>query len=392
VGASTEPNRAFTLLGRCPLTRARVGRLRLPRGEVETPVFMPVGTLGTVKALTVGELTQLGARLILANAYHLNVRPGSRVVRELGGLHRFMGWEGSILTDSGGYQVFSLGRHVRIREEGVVFHDPTTGDLVELTPERVIGIQADLGSDISMPLDQPVSYGTDARKTAEATDRSDRWVTESYEAFARSGRAADGALSFAIQQGGFREDLRARSAARLTEVPFDGYAIGGLSFGEPREITRELTRLSAGLLPEARPRYLMGVGMPRDIVEAVADGVDMFDCVLPTRLARHGVAVTSEGTVQLRNARWREAPGPLDGVCTCEACTGYPAAYLAHLVRCKEILGCRLLTIHNIHYYLRLMERVRESIALGTFADLVTEAASWGSGPPSAEGEEEQHA
>ncbi len=383
-------SRAFVLEGRCRETRARLGRLRLPRGEVETPVFMPVGTLATVKALTTDELRGLGAGLILANAYHLSVRPGSGTIARLGGLHRFMHWDRSILTDSGGYQVFSLGSHVRIAEHGVIFHDPTTGDRVELTPRRVIEIQQELGSDISMPLDQPVPYETDRRKSAEAVDRSDRWVTESYAAFAATGRAADGALSFAIQQGGFDEELRARSSARLAEAPFDGYAIGGLSFGEPRPVTRRLVPLCAEMLPESHPRYLMGVGMPADIVEAVADGVDMFDCVLPTRLARHGVAVTAAGTVQLRNARWREEAGPLDPACACEACTAYPAAYLAHLVRSKEILACRLLTLHNVHFYLRLMERIRAAIREGRFAALLAEAAAWTAA--GAADEEDEHA
>ncbi len=377
VARDARSGEGFRLLAACPRTRARRGVLSLPRGAVETPVFMPVGTRATVKAVTTDELRALGARLILGNAYHLHVRPGSDRIGRLGGLHRFMDWDGSILTDSGGYQVFSLASRVQVTEEGVAFNDPTTGETIALTPARVIEIEAALGADVSMPLDQPVAYGASLEATRDATERSDRWVASALEEFARLGRDREGALLFAIQQGGFDERLRAESAARLGELPFHGYAIGGLSFGEPREITRRLVRFSAEALPADRPRYLMGVGTPRDIVEAVSDGVDMFDCVLPTRLARHGAVYTSRGLVHLRNARWCDDPGPLDPECSCEACTRYPAAYLSHLVRAKEILGCRLLAIHNLHFYLRLMERVRAAIADGTFPEVIAAAERW---------------
>jgi len=360
-------DRVFRIHARCPRTRARAGVLNLPRGPVETPVFMPVGTLGTVKALTAGELEALGAGLILANAYHLHVRPGSEVIERLGGLHRFMAWHRPILTDSGGYQVFSLRNRARVTEDGVTINDPCTGELAELSPEGVIEIEERLGSDIMMPLDQPVPYGTGAARTAEATARSDRWAARACVERERRGLTPPDRLLLGIQQGGFSEELRLDSARRVGELPFDGYAVGGLSFGEPPEVMRRLSRLSGDALPDDRPRYLMGVGLPLDIVRAVADGMDMFDCVLPTRLARHGVAFVADVPVQLRHSRWREENAPLDPACACEACALYPAAYLAHLVRAKEILGCRLLSLHNVHYYLRLMERIRSAIAAGTF-------------------------
>jgi len=362
---------AFEVGGTCSRTAARAGTLRLPRGDVPTPVFMPVGTLGTVKAVTVGELNELGYRLILGNAYHLSVRPGDTLVARLGGLHAFMGWDGSILTDSGGYQVFSLETRRRVDDEGVTFHDPATGDEVRLTPDRVIEIQANLGSDIMMPLDQPVPWGATRERTADATDRSDRWAIQACEARARRRLEAPGRMLFGIQQGGFDRELRLLSSRRISELPFDGYAIGGLSFGEPPEVTGRLLPECAAALPVDRPRYLMGVGTPHDIVAAVAVGVDMFDCVLPTRLARHGTAFVGRGTVQLRNARWKQEDSPLDADCGCEACTRYPAAYLAHLVRAKEILGCRLLAVHNLHHYRRLMLGIRQAILEGTFPEMV---------------------
>ncbi|MBD3173797.1 MAG: tRNA guanosine(34) transglycosylase Tgt [Armatimonadia bacterium] len=365
----------FTVDATCGQSGGRTGTLKLPRGEVRTPVFMPVGTLGTVKAITVGELGGLGYGLILGNAYHLSVRPGDGLIGELGGLHRFMGWEGSILTDSGGYQVFSLEARRRIDEDGVTFNDPATGDAVRLTPERVIEIEDRLGSDILMPLDQPVPWGADRQATRDAVDRSDRWAERACAERDRRHLDAPHRLLFGIQQGGFEEDLRRLSSERLSALSFDGYAIGGLSFGEPPAVTAGILPGCAGALPEDRPRYLMGVGTPADIVTAVACGVDMFDCVLPTRLARHGTAYVGHSTVQLRNAKWREEDSPLDPGCGCEACTRYPAAYLAHLVRSKEILGCRLLAIHNLYHYGALMARIRESIAGGTFAAMAAEYA-----------------
>ncbi len=361
----------FEVQRTCPETAARAGLLRLPRGEVETPVFMPVGTLGTVKAVSAGELRDLGYRLILGNAYHLSVRPGDDLIARLGGLHAFMGWDGSILTDSGGYQVFSLEARRRVDEDGVTFHDPATGDEVRLTPERVIAIQRNLGSDIMMPLDQPVPWGATRDQTAAAVDRSDRWAEEACRARESFGLRAPKRLLFGIQQGGFDADLRHLSSERLAQLPFDGYAIGGLSFGEPPEVTARLLPECAAALPADRPRYLMGVGTPSDIVAAVACGVDMFDCVLPTRLARHGVAFVGRSTVQLRNARWREEHSPLDPGCSCETCTRYPAAYLAHLVRTKEILGCRLLALHNLHQYGSLMRSIRQAILQGRFRAMV---------------------
>jgi queuine tRNA-ribosyltransferase len=342
--------------------QARAGRLRLAHGVVETPVFMPVGTYGTVKAMTPEELVDLGAQIVLGNTYHLMLRPGEALVAELGGLHRFMHWERPILTDSGGFQVFSLGDLRAIDEQGVTFRSPVNGDRIFLSPERSMAVQRALGSDIVMAFDEctpwPASLG-DARVSMEL---SMRWAARSKAAHGDNPNAL-----FGIVQGGVYPELRRESAARLLEIGFDGYAIGGLSVGEPKADMLEMTGLTAALLPADRPRYLMGVGTPADLVEGVRRGIDMFDCVMPTRNARNGHLFTSRGVVRIRNAVHRASPGPLDPDCGCYTCRHYSRAYLHHLDRQNEILGARLNTLHNLAFYLELMRRARAAIRAGAF-------------------------
>ncbi|MGR8920232.1 MAG: tRNA guanosine(34) transglycosylase Tgt [Gammaproteobacteria bacterium] len=342
---------------------ARAGRLEFDRGTVETPVFMPVGTYGTVKAMTPEELVDLGASIVLGNTYHLMLRPGTDIIEAHGDLHGFMHWERPILTDSGGYQVFSLGDVSTIAEEGVTFRSPLNGDRIFLSPEISMQVQRALGADIVMIFDECTPYPADIEQAAASMELSLRWAERS--------KAAHGehpAALFGIVQGGMHEDLRERSAAALVELGFDGYAIGGLSVGEPKDDMRRVTAFTAGLLPADRPRYLMGVGTPADLVEAVAAGVDMFDCVLPTRNARNGHLFTSAGVVRIRNAVHRADTGPLDPACGCYTCRHYSRAYLHHLERANEILGARLNTIHNLAFYLGLMRDLRAAIRAGRFA------------------------
>ncbi len=354
-------------------TRARRGRLSLPHGTVDTPAFMPVGTQGTVKAMTVGELEEIGAQIILCNAYHLHLRPGEEIVALAGGLHRFINWQRPILTDSGGFQVFSLEALCRVDDGGVTFRSHLDGQERRLTPEKVIDIQRTLGSDIVMPLDQPVPFGCPEAAAEEACERSDAWAERALRYWRSSGAGKGGAALFGIAQGAFNEALRRRSARRLAGMGFDGYAIGGLSVGEPPELTWRLLEITLAELPADRPRYLMGLGTPADLVRAIALGCDMFDCVLPTRLGRNAMAYTSEGRLNMRNARHARSVEPLDPRCSCEVCANYTRAYLRHLAVSKEILGCRLLTYHNLHYYLRLMERARQAIDQGRFAEFAEE-------------------
>ncbi len=337
---------------------ARCGHLTFDRGVVETPAFMPVGTYGTVKAMTPEELTDLGARIILGNGFHLMLRPGVEVIRRLGGLHRFMHWEGPILTDSGGFQVFSLGDLRRITEEGVHFRSPVDGSPVFLTPEASMAVQRDLGSDIVMIFDDCTPFPADAARVRASMALSLRWAARSREAHGNNPAAL-----FGIVQGGMYEHLREASLAGLLELGFDGYAVGGLSVGEPREDRLRILDFLSQRLPADRPRYLMGVGTPQDIVAAVQRGIDMFDCVLPTRNARNGFLYTSGGVVKIRNARYRTDEGPLDPLCDCATCRHYSRAYLHHLDKCKEILGARLNTIHNLHYYQGLMRALHAAIA-----------------------------
>ena len=342
---------------------ARRGRLHLAHGTVETPVFMPVGTYGTVKAMAPNELAELGARIVLGNTFHLWLRPGLEVIRAHGGLHRFMGWEGPILTDSGGFQVFSLGDLRKISEDGVKFQSPINGDRLFMRPEDSMQIQHVLNSDIAMIFDECTPYPADEPKAAESMRLSLRWARRSRDEHDRLGNA--NAL-YGIVQGGMHEALRDESLAGLESIGFDGYAIGGLSVGEPKEDFSRILAHTAPRLPAAKPRYLMGVGTPEDIVEAVLAGIDQFDCVLPTRNARNGWLFTRFGDIKIKNARYREDTRPLDESCACYACRHFSRAYLHHLHRTGEILGARLNTIHNLHYYQTLMAELRDAIGQGS--------------------------
>jgi queuine tRNA-ribosyltransferase len=343
---------------------ARTGVLRTARGDIRTPAFMPVGTAATVKALTVDQVQSAGADIILGNTYHLMLRPGAERVRRLGGLHRFMRWDRPILTDSGGFQVMSLAKIAKVKEEGVTFQSHIDGSKHKLTPERSIEIQADLlGSDIVMQLDECVSWPAEEGRAREAMELSARWGRRSKEAFGE--RPAQ--VLFGIQQGSTIKALRKESADRLIEIGFDGYAIGGLAVGEGHEAMCEVLDYAPAMLPADRPRYLMGVGKPVDLVEAVARGVDMFDCVLPTRSGRHGQAWTWSGSVNLKNARFAEDDEPLDPTSDCPASRDYSKAYLHHLVKSEEILGQVLLSWHNIAFYQTLTAAMREAIAQGRF-------------------------
>jgi queuine tRNA-ribosyltransferase len=345
---------------------ARRGRLTFERGTVETPAFMPVGTYGTVKAMTPEELREIGAEIILGNTFHLMLRPGTEIIEAHGDLHDFMGWDGPILTDSGGFQVFSLSDLRKMSEEGVTFASPVDGSKVFLGPEESMAVQRALGSDIVMIFDECTPHPATEMQARESMERSLRWAERSKRAHGDNPSAL-----FGIVQGGMYSELRARSVEGLLEIGFDGYAIGGLSVGESEEERNRVLEATAPLLPESRPRYLMGVGRPEDLVAAVARGVDMFDCVMPTRNARNGFLFTSRGIVKIRNARHAKDAGPVDPACDCYTCRGYSRAYLKHLNKCNEILGHRLATIHNLHYYQSLMGQMRSAIEAGRFEDLV---------------------
>ncbi len=349
----------FELLGRDGA--ARRGRLVTAHGEVDTPAFMPVGTAGTVKAVTPEEVRACGAQIVLGNTYHLYLRPGHQLVAELGGLHRFMNWSGPILTDSGGYQVFSMADLRRIDERGAEFRSHLDGSAHLLTPEKSMEIQSALGSDIAMVLDECPPLPSPRAVLAEAIGRTTRWARRCLEAY-----RGPGAL-FGIVQGGTEPDLRERSAHDLLELDFPGYAIGGVSVGETRASMAGVVEQTAALLPVERPRYLMGVGRPTDLVEAVARGVDMFDCVMPTRNARNGTLFTRSGSLNIKREEFRRDPRPVDETCGCETCRSYSRAYLRHLFLSREILGSRLNTIHNLTHYLSLMEEVRDAIAARRF-------------------------
>ena len=346
--------------------RARRGRLTLPHGVVETPVFMPVGTYGTVKAMTPQALRDIEAQICLGNTFHLWLRPGLAVVQAHGGLHRFMGWEKPILTDSGGFQVFSLGALRKITEEGVKFASPIDGAKLFLTPEESMRIQTVLNSDIVMIFDECTPYPASHDEAAKSMRLSLRWAKRSREEFDRQENPN---TLFAIVQGGMYEDLRDESLAALEEIGFFGFAIGGLSVGEPKEDMERILAHTAPKLPADKPHYLMGVGTPEDIVYAVGEGIDMFDCVMPTRNARNGHLFTRYGDVKIKNARYREDTRPLDESCDCYACRNFSRAYLHHLFRTGEILGSMLNTIHNLRYYQVLMEEIRAAIAAGEYDD-----------------------
>ncbi len=365
---------------------ARRGRIALPRGTIDTPAFMPVGTYGSVKAMTPRDLHDVGAQIILGNTFHLWVRPGLDVIGEFGGLHRFIGWNGPILTDSGGFQVFSLAHALKLTEEGVNFASPVDGARVFLSPEESMRIQTVLDSDIVMTFDECTPYTldgkpVDAQVVRESMELSLRWAARSRRAFDELG---NGNALFGIVQGGVHDDLRARSAEGLLEIGFDGYALGGLAVGEPEAERNATLEATVPRLPGDRPRYLMGVGRPQDIVEAVRRGIDLFDCVMPTRHARNGFLFTRAGTLRIRNAQYAKDTRPLEEGCTCYACAnGFSRAYLRHLDRCGEILGAQLATIHNLHHYLTLMRELREAIALQSLDGYVAESyARRGVHPP----------
>ena len=344
--------------------RARRGRLELAHGSVDTPVFMPVGTYGTVKAMTPRELDEIGAQIVLGNTYHLWLRPGVDVIAAHGGLHRFMGWQRPILTDSGGFQVWSLGALRKVREEGVTFASPVNGDRLLLTPEISMQVQRTLDSDIAMVFDECTPYPATREEAGASMELSLRWARRSRSEFATLGNP--NAL-FGIVQGGMYEQLREASLDALVAMDLPGYAVGGVSVGEPKDEMRRIMAHTPHRLPAHKPRYLMGVGTPEDMVQGVADGVDMFDCVMPTRNARNAHLFTRFGDLRLRNARFRDDERPIDPSCACHACAGFSRAYLHHLDRCGEMLGPMLATIHNLHYYVNVMREMREALDAGRF-------------------------
>jgi queuine tRNA-ribosyltransferase len=354
----------------------RLGRISTAHGDIRTPAFMPVGTYGTVKGMSPAELRELGADIVLGNTFHLWLRPGLEVISAHEGLHRFMAWSGPILTDSGGFQVFSLGALRKITEEGVAFQSPINGDACFLSPEESMRIQRVLNSDIVMVFDECTPYPATEAEASASMEMSLRWAERSKRAHADNRNAL-----FGIVQGGVYESLRDRSIAGLAAIGFDGYAIGGLSVGETKAEMLRILRHTAPRLPVEKPRYLMGVGTPRDIVEAVAAGIDMFDCVLPTRNGRNGWLFTSEGVLKLRNARYRNDLAPADPACDCYTCRNFTRAYLHHLQRANEMLGARLNTLHNLHYYQRLMQGLRAAIAEKRLAAFIAAM------PPEAEGQ-----
>jgi queuine tRNA-ribosyltransferase len=352
---------------------ARTGIIAMKRGEIRTPAFMPVGTAATVKAMRPEEVRSSGADIILGNTYHLMLRPGAERVARLGGLHRFMGWDRPILTDSGGYQVMSLSELTKVTEEGVAFASHLDGSRHMLSPERSIEVQRLLGSDIVMQFDQLVPTSSAAKDQREAMERSIRWAKRSREEFDRGGEHAANAAIFGIQQGALDEKLRRESADGLIDLGFDGYAIGGLAVGEGQEAMLACLDFAVGMLPADKPRYLMGVGKPDDIVEAVRRGIDMFDCVLPTRSGRTGQAFTADGPLNMRNARFAEDTDPIEPGCPCPACAKFERAYVHHLVKSGELLGAMLMTQHNLWFYQRLMQGLRQAIAEQRFDDFTSD-------------------
>jgi queuine tRNA-ribosyltransferase len=348
----------YELIKECSRTKARLGRLHTPHGVIDTPVFMPVGTQATVKAMTPEELKEIDAQIILSNTYHLYLRPGAELICDAGGLHQFMNWDKPILTDSGGFQVFSLGPLRKISEDGVTFKSHIDGSTHFMSPERAIEAQNLLGSDIIMAFDECAPYPCEREYTVAALERTTRWAERCIKAHKRKDQAL-----FGIVQGGMFADLRKRSVRELVALDFPGYGIGGLSVGEPKPMMYEMLDCTVPLLPVAKPRYLMGVGSPDCLIEGVMRGVDMFDCVLPTRIARNGTVMTSIGRIVLKNADNTRDFRPLDEECSCYTCRNYSRAYIRHLFKAEEILGLRLTTIHNLHFLLNLMKRVRRAIS-----------------------------
>jgi queuine tRNA-ribosyltransferase len=367
----------FKLLSTDRSSKARRGRLATGRGVIETPAFMPVGTQGSVKAVSPQELHELDAQIILGNTYHLFVRPGLEVIRHFGGLHRFMNWDGPILTDSGGYQIFSLAKLRKITEEGVSFQNHLDGTPTFISPESAMEIQATLGSDIAMVLDECPPWPCEYDDAARSLERTLRWAERCKAAARGRGRNVQRPtpensrqMVFGIVQGGTFEDLRRSSAQAIAAMDFDGYAIGGVSVGEPEAEMMQAVEWSELHLPENKPRYAMGLGTPPQMIELIARGVDMFDCVLPTRLARNGTAFTAGGTLNLKNAEFAMQTGPIEEGCECDACRSFARGYIRHLVKAEEILGLRLITIHNLRFYLQLMSYARRAIEDGTFSEL----------------------
>jgi queuine tRNA-ribosyltransferase len=350
------------------LSRARAGVLTTGRSRIETPVFMPVGSLGAVKGIEPDDLQALGYQLLLNNAYHLYLRPGHEIVAGLGGLHHFTSWPGSILTDSGGFQIFSLAQLCTVTDDGVVFRSHLDGNTHHITPERAILIQEALGADIMMVLDECMSLPSPRGRVLEAVRRTTAWARRCLEAKTQNGQAL-----FGIVQGGHDAELRTLSAMEVSAMPFDGFAVGGLSVGEGKEATRQVLDVVVPQLPRDRPRYLMGVGLPEDLLEGVARGIDLFDCVVPSRHGRTGWLFTTAGRVLIRHARYARDEGPIDPSCACPVCRRYSRAYLHHLFRCKEMVGLRLNTLHNLHYFAEFMRMMRQSIIEGTFAQFRSE-------------------
>jgi len=348
--------------------KARRGRLTFDRGVVETPAFMPVGTYGTVKGMKTEEVEATGAHIILGNTFHLMLRPGTDIIEQHGGLHEYMNWDRPILTDSGGFQVFSLGKMRKITEEGVRFSSPVNGEKIMLTPERSMEVQRSLNSDVVMIFDECTPYPATHTESKDSMELSLRWAQRSKDAHGDSPNAL-----FGIIQGGMYEDLREVSVAGLESIGFDGYAIGGLSVGEPKEDMIRILDHTAPLIPQDKPRYLMGVGKPEDLVEGVRRGIDMFDCVMPTRNARNGHLFVNTGVIKIRNASHKTDTGPLDETCDCYTCKNYSRAYLHHLDKCKEILGSQLNTLHNLHFYQKVMQGLRAAIEQGRLDAFVEE-------------------
>ncbi|MBM3132626.1 MAG: tRNA guanosine(34) transglycosylase Tgt [Chloroflexi bacterium] len=352
----------FYVESTCPSTGARTGLLNTPHGSVLTPAFMPLATQGSVKALDPNDLRAIGTTMLLGNTYHLYLRPGMEIIKAFGGLHSFMAWDGPILTDSGGFQVFSLGHLRRVSDEGVLFRSHIDGSEHFLTPELAIDIQETLGADIIMAFDECAPHDAKPESVREAMNRTHRWAERCLKRHNRKDQSL-----FGIVQGGTSVQMRRESAEALVSMDFPGYAIGGLSVGEPKELMYPISQATAALLPAHKPRYLMGVGSPEDLVECVSHGIDMFDCALPTRTARNGGLLTFGGRVNIRNARFKDQSGPIDSECDCYTCRTFSAAYLHHLFKCEELLVYRLTTIHNLRFILRLMDRIRAAVADGTF-------------------------
>jgi queuine tRNA-ribosyltransferase len=363
----TSPIR-FELIKTCKQTGARLGILHTPHGSFETPMFMPVGTLATVKTLSPEELKEMGAGIILSNTYHLWLRPGHEIVKEAGGLHSFMNWDRGILTDSGGFQVFSLSEFRRIEEEGVYFRNHLNGDKLFLSPEKAIEIQNALGSDIMMAFDECPPYPATYEYMKQSVERTSRWAERCLKAHKRPNEQG----LFGIVQGGEFEDLRRQSAQDLVSLDFPGYAVGGLSVGEPKEVMNRVLEFTTPLLPANKPRYLMGVGSPDSLIDGAIRGIDMFDCVLPTRIGRNGTVMTSQGRVVIKNAQYARDFSPLDPNCDCYTCRNYTRAYIRHLIKCDETFGIRLTSYHNVYFLIKLMEQVRQAIRedrLGDFRE-----------------------